>query len=98
MEEFHHAMEKILAELRDLNPSALSNDEYARRIDALRMEYFRRYGKFESLCAGSRNAAAPVGGSDCGNSTQRYPSQWGIISGIIAAALIVSLTLLFIFG
>lgn len=93
LEDFRSQVDSLLTELRTLGKEHADSADYARRVDALRLKYFHAYGKFDAMRA-NRSSTGPSG-SDV-NVT--LPSQWGIVAGIVAAALIVSLTLIFIFG
>ena len=94
LEDFRSQVDSLLAELRSLSKEQSSSPDYARRVDALRLKYFHAYGKFDAMRT-NRSSGSGVSGS---NVNVTLPSQWGIVAGIVAAALIVSLTLIFIFG
>ena len=94
LEDFRSQVDSLLTELRALGKEHANSADYARRVDALRLKYFHAYGKFDAMRT-NRSSSAGSSGSDV-NVT--LPSQWGIVAGIVAASLIVSLTLIFIFG
>ena len=94
LENFQSSTEELLSELRSLDKRSLSPAEYAKKVDHLRLKYFHAYGKFDAVRS-HRNGGAAASGSDV---RVTMPSQWYLVAGIIAASLIVSLTLVFIFG
>ncbi|MBR7106896.1 MAG: hypothetical protein IKC89_00635 [Lentisphaeria bacterium] len=94
LEDFRTSVEELLTELRSLDKEHLHPAEYAKKVDHLRLKYFHAYGKFDAVRSHRSTTSSP----ESSDLKVTMPSQWYLVAGIIAASLIVSLTLIFIFG
>lgn len=93
IEQFNQTVTGQLEELKNIDNANITPAEYAKSIDRMRILYFQSFGRFDAR--NSRRNDAPASGS---GSELRFPSPWPLAAGIISAAVIVSLTLIFLFG
>ena len=100
-DEFYSVLQRELENLRGLeNTPALSEGECRRRTDALRAAYFKAYGKFSAVVSAGSQAAGgvsvnPAASGENNNGSRKWVAA--IVSGMIISALIIAVTLIFIF-
>ena len=90
---YRSVIAELLDELNTLDSSAKDAGSYAKELDILRIKYFHASGRFES-----ENSMLTGKAESAGNNAPLKISQWPLALAIICSAVIVALTMLFIFG
>lgn len=100
--EFYAVLQRELENLRvlDKNAPQLSEGECRRRTDALRAAYFKAAGRFSAIISARSGGAEIVSANASAageNDGRNRGGAVAVVSGMIAAALIIAGTLIFIF-